>query len=92
MNNLDFLWNACHVQHLSLFSDINSCDYACPCIASLKEETQWLKNEFKEICYRSKIVLDDSKIDLILIRTKTKEPVQMKHMAINVHVWLITME
>ena len=40
-----FLWNACHVQHLSLFSDINNCDYACPCMASLKEETQWLKNE-----------------------------------------------
>ena len=41
MNNLGFLWNACHVQHLSLFSDINNCDYACPCMASLKEETQW---------------------------------------------------
>ena len=25
-------------QHLSLFSDINNCDYACPCKASLKEE------------------------------------------------------
>ena len=50
------------------------------------------QNEFKEICHRSKIVLDDSKIDVKLILAKTEEPVQMKHMAMNVHVWLVTVE
>ena len=42
MNNLDFLWNVCHVQQLSLFLDISKCDYACPCKAALTEEMQWI--------------------------------------------------
>ena len=50
------------------------------------------QNEFREIRHRSKIVLDDSKIDVTLILAKTEEPVQRKHMAINVYVWLVTVE
>ena len=40
MNNLDFLRNVFHVQQLSLFSGVNNCDYAFPCMASLTEEMQ----------------------------------------------------